>query len=369
MRPASHRAPAAPPALRARVAAGQALQGGFVRPASPVPVAARDPAPSASPPARSHCSHAGCRCGPARSDRARGRRPPCAWPARCARCEVAGHGADRLEHQLRPAGLARRQRFRRQRHGMRQMAGRRYHMQRRPGSHRAGRAGGIGLHPAAASVPHPHGARGRSNASAAQSPRAIAFLSMPAGLSAQRCPAAPVSLGRFCAWMPRTRSRSPAGISRRSALSSPARARPACAVPVTTVPWPASVKAVHGQPEQAVVAALAQRLGRLVQNDAAAVPCRRRQPARRGSARRRASRKVPAVNAAMPSRAAASCAASARSALVSATAPRAAPAGQDGQVLARLRHDAVVGRHDQKAEVDAAGAGGHGVTSFVAGRR
>ncbi|MNT59832.1 hypothetical protein D3C72_1973730 [compost metagenome] len=64
----------------------------------------------------------------------------------------------------------------------------------------------------------------KQRASAIQSPREIACLSIPARFKAQRWPAAPVSLGWFCAWMLRTRTRVPAGITRRSALSSPARA-------------------------------------------------------------------------------------------------------------------------------------------------
>ena len=52
--------------------------------------------------------------------------------------------------------------------------------------------------------------------------------------------------------------------------------------------------------------------------------------------------------------------ASTRSALVSAIEPgRHAQQAADVEVLARLRHDRLVGRHDQHDEVDAADAGQH----------
>ena len=60
---------------------------------------------------------------------------------------------------------------------------------------------------------------------------------------------------------------------------------------------------------------------------------------------------------------------SARSALVRATAPRGeAEQVEDRQVLGGLRHRAVVGGDDEQREVDAAGAGEHGVDQpLVAG--
>ena len=241
VRPASHRAPAG--AASARVAAGQALQGGFVqaqrrlfqqrreiravqhRRQRAQPLQPRRRAPLAVRRIRIEHAAAAHRARPARCARCSGRRawrrparrtpaaPSRTGPAPAFPPTAARHAPDGGPRRYAHAAASRRAPCRpRRRH--------------RP------------HHPAAASVPHPHGARAGSNARPPQSPRAIAFLSMPARLSAQRCPAAPVSLGRFCAWMPRTRSRSPAGINRRSALSSPARARPACAVPVTTVPWP-----------------------------------------------------------------------------------------------------------------------------------
>ncbi|CAJ6204410.1 Uncharacterised protein [Burkholderia pseudomallei] len=77
-----------------------------------------------------------------------------------------------------------------------------------------------------------------SRASTIASPRASAALSMPARFSAHRSPAWPTSVARFCAWMLRTRTVSPV---RATASESPVRTRPATAVPVTTVPCPASV--------------------------------------------------------------------------------------------------------------------------------
>ncbi|CUI81837.1 Uncharacterised protein [Achromobacter xylosoxidans] len=166
----------------------------------------------------------------------------------------------------------------------------------------------------------------KQRASAIQSPRVIALLSIPARFRAQRWPAAPVSLGWFCAWMPRTRTRVPAGIRRRSASSSPARARPPCAVPVTTVPWPASVKtrstANRNRPAPSRAPSACAASSRCCLSRATpASPARAAHTSNRGAS----CRNVAAANAAISPRTAASRAASARSALVNATAPRATP--------------------------------------------
>ena len=77
----------------------------------------------------------------------------------------------------------------------------------------------------------------------------MSCFSMPASASAQRSPAPPASAGRSWACRLRTRTARPAGASIRV---SPTVTRPEWAVPVTTVPMPASVKtAIDGEPEAA----------------------------------------------------------------------------------------------------------------------
>ena len=151
---------------------------------------------------------------------------------------------------------------------MRQMAGRAdMHMQRRPGAHRAGRAGGIGLttrqqrqfhiHMArgqeATRVRHPVAPRDRILVDAGEIERAA--LSGRAGFAgpvlrvdaAHPQPFASRHQPQVGAFVARSRQ---AGVRRAGHHRAVARQRE---------------NAVHGQPEQAVVAALAQRLGRLVQ--------------------------------------------------------------------------------------------------------
>ena len=79
-----------------------------------------------------------------------------------------------------------------------------------------------------------------SAGSSTTSPRWIASLVMPspARLSAQRSPASPRSVGRFCAWIERTRAGRPDGLT---VTRSPTVTAPDSTVPVTTVPVPASV--------------------------------------------------------------------------------------------------------------------------------
>ena len=166
----------------------------------------------------------------------------------------------------------------------------------------------------------------KARASAIQSPRAIASRPVPARLSAQRCPARASSLGRFWAWMERTRTGVPAGASTRWARSSPASVRPANTVPVTIVPWPGRVKtrstARRNRPSALRAAAACARSSR----------CRRR-----ASTPGSPSRVVSVANIGAPAsgppcssvvtsaRTASSRAASTRSALVMATAPWSTP--------------------------------------------
>ncbi len=166
----------------------------------------------------------------------------------------------------------------------------------------------------------------KQRASAIQSPRAMAFLSMPARFKAQRWPATPVSLAWFWAWMLRTRTRVPAGISRKSDASSPARTCPAWAVPVTTVPWPASVKtrstASLKRPALSRPSKVCAWACRWAFSSATpASPACEAHTAYTGAS----CKKVPAANSAISARTACNCPASARSVLVSATAPRSTP--------------------------------------------
>ena len=59
-------------------------------------------------------------------------------------------------------------------------------------------------------------------------------------LTAQRSPAEAVSIGRFCACSPRTRTVAPPGLT---VSRSPMPTAPAATVPVTTSPIPGRVKA------------------------------------------------------------------------------------------------------------------------------
>ena len=101
-RAASHCAPEGA-AARARVAAGQALQGGLSRPSAACSSSGARSAPSSiAASARSHCSRAGARrlrSGALGSSTRP--RPPCAWPARCARC--SGRRAWRRPARRTPA--------------------------------------------------------------------------------------------------------------------------------------------------------------------------------------------------------------------------------------------------------------------------
>ncbi len=69
-------------------------------------------------------------------------------------------------------------------------------------------------------------------------PRSMS-LSIPARLSATRPPTGPFSIGRLWDCIPRTRTRSPEGIT---SSSSSMLTVPPCSVPVTTVPEPLMVK-------------------------------------------------------------------------------------------------------------------------------
>ncbi|HTQ76624.1 MAG TPA: hypothetical protein VMI15_01235 [Burkholderiales bacterium] len=155
-----------------------------------------------------------------------------------------------------------------------------------------------------------------------QSPRAIGFLpSMPARLSARRCPARPARAGALWAWIERTRAAAPASSAR---TSPPAATSPLIAVPVTTSPAPAMVK------QRSTLMRKLPRAARTAVARAAASRCARRAARFSPVAEETANTGEPASavpSSSAPISAAASRARSAgtRSILVSATAPRATP--------------------------------------------
>ncbi|MDR8883436.1 hypothetical protein FEP62_05253 [Burkholderia multivorans] len=162
-----------------------------------------------------------------------------------------------------------------------------------------------------------------SRASATVSPRSMSALSMPARFSAQRSPAQPASTGRFCAWMLRTRT---SRAVRAIASVSPFFTRPANAVPVTTVPCPASVNtrstASRNSPSsrrarQASAASARCRFSAATPGSSATVA----RVSKIGAPASVESRSQPSIS----SRTCAMRAASTRSHFVSATAPCATP--------------------------------------------
>ncbi len=187
----------------------------------------------------------------------------------------------------------------------------------------------------------------------------------PARLSAQRWPATPRSVGRFCAWIERTRAARPDGLI---VIRSPVATAPDSTVPVTTVPAPASVneRSTASRKRSAVARA---RIVRAASN----------------SRSRNSSMPSPVtVETGMISAPSSSVSLQElRDVGRDLRLPRrrreidlgqrddaALDAEQidDGEVLARLRHDAVVGRDHQQHEIDAGGAGQHVVHEFLVPR-
>ena len=154
---------------------------------------------------------------------------------------VAPQRADRLlEVELHKAALARRDRPRAEHRGAADRV-RRCRDADAPAARRAA-APAQNARPARRTV---DAARRQRAAAGATHPIAAAAARAPSGkepatLTAQRSPAAARSTGRFCAWMPRTRTSMPRGLR---SSRSPAATAPAATVPVTTSPIPGSEKA------------------------------------------------------------------------------------------------------------------------------
>ncbi|MNQ71176.1 hypothetical protein D3C85_858380 [compost metagenome] len=162
-----------------------------------------------------------------------------------------------------------------------------------------------------------------SSGATIQLPRSMRSRSMPARFSANLWPAMPVSAARFCAWMLRTRACAPPGAS---CSMSPTCARPASAVPVTMVPCPDKVN-TRSTPRRNK-----RRSSRCGKLRATCVRCASKAATPASSSRLAAVGKiglpasgVPASSASMSSSTCATRALSARSILVSATAPRVTP--------------------------------------------
>ena len=189
----------------------------------------------------------------------------------------------------------------------------------------------------------------------------------PARLSAQRSPAWPRSAGRFCAWIERTRAARPDGLT---VTRSPTATAPDSTVPVTTVPAPGEREGAIDREAEAAVAPRARRGSAAASNRSAA----QRVDALAGDGRDR--HDVGAGQAG----------AGQRVRDLGGRPPRAASGvdevglGQrddaaldaeqvdDRQMLARLRHDAVVGGDHQQHEIDAGRAGQHVVDEALVAR-
>ncbi len=199
-------------------------------------------------------------------------------------------------------------------------------------------------------------------------PREMTSLARPASATAQRWPATACSTAWFCACRLRTRTRVACDAGT-SSSSSPTCTAPACTVPVTTVPTPSSVKArsmASRKPRCASRGVTARCACPNSQACNAATPSpvvaetheHRRAGERRGAHQRShlaahglQARGIHAIGLGDHHRTA-----------------RHAEQRQHRQVLARLRHHAIVGGHQQQREVDAGGAGQHRVhQAFVAG--
>ena len=187
----------------------------------------------------------------------------------------------------------------------------------------------------------------------------------PARLSAQRSPACPRSAGLFCACSERTRAARPDGLT---TTRSPTCTAPDSTVPVTTTPTPGSVKTRStARRKRASLERSASIIRRRFQPlaqpiDALAGPRRDREDF--GALQLRSGDRL----------------ADLRDHLGDALGRGEVGLGQrhnaaldaeqvdDRQMFARLRHDAVIGGDRQQREIDAAGAGQHGVDeAFVAG--
>ncbi|CUK16824.1 Uncharacterised protein [Achromobacter xylosoxidans] len=279
---------------------------------------------------------------------------------------VARHRAHRLiEHQLHPARLARGQRVGRQRHHVRHLPRRAdVHVQRRPGSQRRigrrqQRQGHIDVarRQEAARIGDPVAARDR----ALVDPRQVqgAALAGRAGLAGL--------VLRVDAAYPHPRARrhqAQVGI-----VVAGARAAAMRGAGHHGAVAGQGENAVHRQPEQAGAIARAQRLRDPVQmllepRHACVAGARRayleqgrvlqkriRRQCRDLAAHRRQPGGVGAIGLGQRHRPA-----------------RHAQQRQDRQMFAGLRHDAVIGRHHQQAEVDAAGAGSHGMHQLFVAR-
>ena len=196
-------------------------------------------------------------------------------------------------------------------------------------------------------------ALGERRPASAGSPRAGSRArSTPTRLAATRWPACARSTGWSCTSTERTRTSPPPGVSARR---SPAASVPDQSVPVTTVPIPCSVKARStGQPRRARRPARGstrcrgrvERRAQLVEPGAAArrgldersarpAPCRRAAPRRPARARSRA---LVVDEVALGQR---------------DHGGAHAEQLEDRDVLARLRHHAVVAGDDEQREVDA----------------
>ncbi|CAB3927484.1 hypothetical protein LMG26858_06027 [Achromobacter anxifer] len=279
---------------------------------------------------------------------------------------VARHDADRLvEHQLHPAGLPRRQRFGAQRHGVRHVVRRAdMHVQRRPGAH--GRVRRVQQRQR-----HVDMARGQETARvgdpvAARNGVLVDARQVQGAALAGRAGLAGLVLGVDAAHAHARAGRHQpqvSGIVTGARQAGMGRARDHRAVAGQ------GEHAVDRQPEQAGAVALAQRLRLAMQIGlqfrharVAGLRCahgvqRRVLQKRAGGqfgdlrAHRALLRLVGTVGLGQRHRAA-----------------RHAQQGQDGQVFARLRHDAVVRRHHQQAEIYAGGAGRHGVHQLFVAR-